>query len=96
MKWMSLSLLAALALFVNACERHSADETRAAIQEDLGAKPVENTSASTQESEPVADAAPAKAKAPEASAPVAAAPAESKPEQPTAATQNAPKYFDSK
>ncbi len=94
MKWMSLSLLAALALFANACERHTADETRDAIKEDLGAKPVENTSASTDESQPAADAAPAKAAAAEAPAPAAST--ESKPEQPTAASQNAPKYFDSK
>jgi hypothetical protein len=36
MKWISLSLLAALAVFVSACEQHTAAETEAAFAAEEG------------------------------------------------------------
>ncbi|HEY2341710.1 MAG TPA: hypothetical protein VGH90_01715 [Chthoniobacteraceae bacterium] len=63
MKWISLSLLAALGIFVSACEKHSAAETEEALRAEEG-KPPE-----------AADATPA----PSAEAPAESKPAADKP-----------------
>jgi hypothetical protein len=86
MKWMSLSLLAALALFANACERHSAEETKAYLEEEQAAKPSEAAPAAAVE--PAAK--------PDAPAPAPAAPSDAKPAPGAAKQDGAPKFFDSK
>ncbi len=83
MKWMSLSAVAALALFTNACEHHTAEETRRAVAEDM--PKLEEQAVSSESAAP--SEAPVKT---ETAAPVAEKkPAEGK-------TEGGAKFFETK
>jgi hypothetical protein len=84
MKWTSLLIVAALALFANACERHSAEETSSALEED--GKPSETAQSAPGEATTTSTEKPASTES--------AKPSGEKPAGESA--DKAPKFFDSK